>query len=175
MSPAAPSLWLLPECVHTKETEGNLAGPWFFSGVASLLAWLPLFCSFTFKALSGPCHSVSPPVSMLGLLLLLENLPPTLEALFSPGSSSVCVLPPSPLRALLSQPVRVFSRIPLFFFPGFHFLTSPFTLSLINLIHVHGHVCPLTLSPCCTGHLLCRLSTQTSRLLVISTWMLHGS
>lgn len=165
MSPAFASLFLLPRRVHTKETEGNLAWPWFFSGVVSLLAWLSslllfhLQCTFrplTFGFLPSPCWDCS--FSLKICLLQLWRLCSLMDLLLS-------VLPPSPSRALLSQPVRCSSE--------FHFFISPSTF-LLNLIRVLGYVCPLTLS-LLRWNLLFRLSTQTCCLLVISTWMFRGS
>lgn len=69
VSPASPSLFLLPECVSTKEAEGNLAWPWFFAGVVLLRAGSLLFLSFTFSVF----RPLPRDVLMLGLFLLLEN------------------------------------------------------------------------------------------------------
>lgn len=102
---------------------------------------------------SGPCHAMS---SCWDCSSSLKTLPPPALRLRSPGVASVSVPTPSP--ALLS-----------------HVFISPFTLSLIDPIHVHGHFHSMALTACHTGNLLFILSTQTSRLLVVSTCMFCGS
>ena len=125
---------LLQECVNTKQ-KFILLGP------CSFQAWpvssLGFLVFFTFSALWGPCNWVSSPTP----LLLFENVTSSgFGGTVLSWAASVLVLTSSPTLALLSQPMWLFSRVPLPFLSltlplgRFKSMTN-FGLDVPNLLH----------------------------------------
>lgn len=167
--PASPSLSLLPEWVNTGETEDHLAWPFFFSGVASppclgLLSSSPS-PSVHFEA---PANGFPPRPPSWDYSFSVKTSPPlALRTPFSLGLLLSWFLPPLSHWLFFLSPCECS--------PGYHFFFSSFALSLSHLTHAQGQFQPLMFTTCCTGNLSLRPSTQTSRLLDITTWRFHLS